>query len=588
MYNRITRRTVLAALTGTAISATYASTLWGHSSPAASQERRRNRDGISVPMVGVDAGGTRFSPGYLPSRMPKLRSVALPGRVVGTAAAGSASILQHGNHLFVNSEAENGDDGVLALNAMTGEERWNATGIDNLWALTEDSVIVSRVLADTDTSPAQYEFVALDLDTGTNERWAYQVSIGTRIVVIDQVVLLAPSEGIVALDATSGTSLWEYDYAGEFRPDDMAANDGVVVCTHPTESSSILALDTLTGEKRWSIDVGIRIQTPPLIVDGTVYVGAPNDLISLNVATGDEISRVSHGLALFFQGTLAATDSNILVKNNRQMSAINSQSLEIDWIYTPLYGFKSEFVCASGMAIAQVGEGPHFEDGVVYEAIDLSTGSPVYELPARGSADVDRILDSSHIGEGLIYLMTFEGLLIYEGSEEPFAGITTPFDGDSFTSPTLGYRVTWTDAWTPIKHDEAFGEDEFALSSPDSSSVVMVYTVEATDYPAAQDAANYVAQFPIYFTDTSMLIGLAPRPFDRVPDFLPDDAGVAFLYVETRFNPPIDEMRFLFFTFEIPGHNRYLIFELGSGVATFEEVLEPFYELVRSLELPTA
>lgn len=584
MKTKITRRQAVGA-TGAIVAVSGAMVKSVAAAGQRTQPLRQAGSGLDVPMVGIDAGGTHFRPGIMLAGMPQRRTVMQPGMVIASSYSGGGAMLQQGNTLFLTGLEANGDHFVLlVLNASTGESNWTVPGIEQVYALTDTAVIVGRTAGSG--SDAVHEVTALDIGSRGDEQWVLPARIETRMIVVEDRLVLATSDMVQALDAISGRHLWERRHSDELQPRHLAAGQGVIVCVHATESSRMLALDIETGVQRWSVDTGIRIQTPPMIVNDVVYAGAPNDLITLDLATGVEIQRVNHNLALAFLGTLASAGSHILVKNNRAMTAIDRASMEVEWTYTPLYGFESGLVCTQEIALAAAGEGPRFDDGTVIEAIDLSNGEPLYELPTRKSDDVDRDVGSVHLADGAIFISTRNGLLVYGGSYSPYQGITTPFDGHSFTSPTLGYRLSWPADWEPIRHDVTFGEDGFTLASPDGWSVVTIYTIESDDYPTTQAAANYAGEFPIYFAPSGqLLVSLEQLPIhEALSGTLPAEDGKVLLHATTRLNPPGDDMRILIIAVELPGHDRYLIFELVAASTIFEGALEPFTNILGSLE----
>ncbi len=111
-----------------------------------------------------------------------------------------------------------------------------------------------------------------------------------------------------------------------------------------TGQNSIIAVDALTGSKRWQFDLQSTIQSGPLLQDNTVYFSATNQKIyALNTANGSvrwnyQTSGVS-SVELVDQGVLYAgvDSSNTSRTPATAIYAINTADGSLDW-QAPIIG----------------------------------------------------------------------------------------------------------------------------------------------------------------------------------------------------------------------------------------------------------
>jgi outer membrane protein assembly factor BamB len=192
---------------------------------------------------------------------------------------------------------------VVALDALTGEERWRRVVGEGAEALTaDDTTVVAR-------SPGA--LVGLDPATGA-ERWTVAttgatsvtpvISAGTLVVgdgdgavvgrdpddgaeswrlagvavvqppvAAGQVVVLATTDGVVALDSGSGEQRWQAGLDGADQDDGVrVATDGAAVAA--TSAGRLTLFDALTGEVLGQADLAGEARATPAVAGGQAYV----------------------------------------------------------------------------------------------------------------------------------------------------------------------------------------------------------------------------------------------------------------------------------------------------------------------------
>jgi len=104
----------------------------------------------------------------------------------------------------------------------------------------------------------------IDLPTGTTE------TIPT--VYRGVMYTIVPDGTVRALDAATGTLIWQYKRGGNSRSKTLAIYDDMIYYTAP--DSFVVALDARTGEMRWETKADSRSHTSgPIVVEGKVLAG---------------------------------------------------------------------------------------------------------------------------------------------------------------------------------------------------------------------------------------------------------------------------------------------------------------------------
>ncbi len=174
-----------------------------------------------------------------------------------------------------------------------------------------------------------------------------------------------------------------------------------------TESGDFMAVDASTGQTAWSVDLGTRILSTPLVEDGSVWVSRADDsvLYKLNAATG--ATQCSIPLAGSQNGsltdaTLARTGPVIYATaldngvSSGPLYAFKASDCAVEWKFsdydTPATGSWDPLsfgVDGHGRALVLLGTADP-DDGVY--AVDATTGAKVWSFRTpsiRGFSDTD-------------------------------------------------------------------------------------------------------------------------------------------------------------------------------------------------------
>ncbi len=105
--------------------------------------------------------------------------------------------------------------------------------------------------------------------------WMHEFGTGTfesiPLVYRGVMYVILPGSGVQAIDAASGSVVWEYKPAGNIRPKTLAIYDDLIFYTGP--DSMLIALEAQTGKVRWEAKTAGGSTSGAIVVDGKVLTG---------------------------------------------------------------------------------------------------------------------------------------------------------------------------------------------------------------------------------------------------------------------------------------------------------------------------
>ncbi|MEU5344828.1 PQQ-binding-like beta-propeller repeat protein [Streptomyces sp. NPDC020766] len=175
-------------------------------------------------------------------------------------------------------------NGLRALDATTGEQRWELTGGEVLGCPTvADGVVYAHVGGERDNRGLH----AVDAATG-ERRWRFSTghewNEGSAPAVSEGTVFLSSGSSLYAVDAHDGRRRWECR-TGHYVTASPAVADGLVHCG--SWDSHHYAVDTATGEPRWRFAADGAVASSTAVADGLVHFGSwDHHLYTVDAATG--------------------------------------------------------------------------------------------------------------------------------------------------------------------------------------------------------------------------------------------------------------------------------------------------------------
>jgi outer membrane protein assembly factor BamB len=176
-----------------------------------------------------------------------------------------------------------GDASVYAYDAETGAQVWRFQGDGPMSTPTVSDGVVY-------VGAALGRLHAIDAMTG-EEIWHVEFGINATPTVAGGRVYVALDGGSVhCLDARTGTELWSQDGIGLFMTSSPAVADGVVYLG--SDDGNVYAFDALNGALKWIYDTGAPVTSSPTVWQGRVYIGLQDpssSLLALDEMTGDKL-----------------------------------------------------------------------------------------------------------------------------------------------------------------------------------------------------------------------------------------------------------------------------------------------------------
>lgn len=247
-----------------------------------------------------------------------LRTTTAPS---ATSAAGQHVLLVAGNTLH-------------ALNAETGEEAWQFTAGEALWAPpASDGEVLYQPGMD-------HKLYALDLENGS-EQWQqeFEGALASTPTLVDGTLYLGSlSSNVYALDAASGRVKWKLG-TDNWVWSSPVVSDGTAY--FGDLQNSVYAVDAETGEVVWQAEVDSAVRAAPALAGGSVFVNTEGGFVySLDSATGAVNWQVEidpeTGERLLANPILVDDLVLIVALNGTQLVyAYNQETGSLAWQYNP-------------------------------------------------------------------------------------------------------------------------------------------------------------------------------------------------------------------------------------------------------------
>jgi len=211
---------------------------------------------------------------------------------VGTTRFGSPAVVD--DTVYVSS------GGVTALDAETGEPRWDSDSNGNALAIA-DKVYGYGHFDGT-------ESIAAFTHDG-DEAWRTEVAeVAATPTVADGTVYVAKRNGkLTALDAADGSVEWRAEIEWGVYSSPAVAEDRVVVSAGNGDEA--LGIDTETGEVQWRFETGLSTVAPTVVGDSVIVHGDGYHLLDLE--TGE---RLRHWPVQHAGSQAVVVDSMILYR----------------------------------------------------------------------------------------------------------------------------------------------------------------------------------------------------------------------------------------------------------------------------------
>jgi outer membrane protein assembly factor BamB len=366
-----------------------------------------------------------------------------PARAGRTGAAGPTADVRVEwtrtvEHLTVTAPAVYGDtvvvgsyDGVRAVEVATG---------DRVWAVDREQVRGVAAAADAILASAEDRVFALDPADGTRLWTTPLGEDGARPPTVAgerAYVGVGDEPAVVAVELASGEIAWRRRLRGDWLPASVAVADGTVYAG--TATGAVTALDTGTGEERWSTPVveppeearrdlsfGLGVAPAVDVAGGRVVVGDETGVLhAVDAASGDRTWSFApptrkrararardrdEAFDGFAWGGAAVADGTVYAGcEDGRLYALDAATGEPTWRFWAWGGVESRPAVTD--AAVYVGA----DDAMVY-ALDRATGDRHWEAATDG-----RVRAGPAVVDGTVLALGRSELLAVAG-EDPSEG----------------------------------------------------------------------------------------------------------------------------------------------------------------------
>ena len=330
------------------------------------------------------------------SNVSLLWSVSFKNR--GITTGGSTSPVAAGGVIYVN---DNIDGYLLALNATTGSEEWNASFGD----ATSSPAFLNGIVYAGSWGGTVFALNASNGKTVWTNKIPYPIQ--TAPVIKDDAVyftsdnwtgyypnaaiLYNMDETVYAFNATTGAQIWSTAIGGTSYSSPAVSDDILVMITN--NENDLYALNKDSGMRIWNTTIGgsFSIVPPsPAINDGMVFVGTDKEY-AFNLTNGISVWNVTIG---GISSDPAIAEGTIYFCSN-QLTALNESTGALLWNapMTGTEGYDSVIVANNVVYLC---------DYQRVMAYDAKTGSELWSWDFPGGGNMNK-LALAVIENGVLY-----------------------------------------------------------------------------------------------------------------------------------------------------------------------------------------
>jgi outer membrane protein assembly factor BamB len=233
---------------------------------------------------------------------------------------------------------------------------------------------------------SQRREVRVSDDTGT----------GSPLTIARGTMLVESQHHLRALDLSSGEQRWEVPLAGVYISP-AVAGDFVFVRSEADNKGQMLALDVHSGKQIWAFTPK-RLSSPdnsyfgghltsPVVVDGTVFVGAGQEVYALNANTG--AVRWTFTTKDYISSSATLAGGRVYISDFRYFYALDQQSGAVLWSHpTTLSIYFSPVVADQAVLLT---------DGDNLTALEAASGKQLWSVQIPGQVLIPGAVSGSRV-----------------------------------------------------------------------------------------------------------------------------------------------------------------------------------------------
>lgn len=221
------------------------------------------------------------------------------------AVSGGLSVVD--GRLFVPVD---GINQIVALDASSGLEGWRNDAKGAKVAVANGVVYVNNYHSDG-YGVSSGELVWDPSDYATED---------DPLTYNSNTIYKSDSEIIAALNSQDESTRWEYELSSDANywtttPSVAVRKRTLYAIASVTSSAYLIAVDTVTGQRQWRVELPNEVYSAPILTDSLIYVGCDDgNIYSFNRSDGSKISSFKTDAAV--QSTAAISAGAIFVGSN--------------------------------------------------------------------------------------------------------------------------------------------------------------------------------------------------------------------------------------------------------------------------------
>ena len=240
---------------------------------------------------------------------------------------------------------------------------------------------------------------ALNATTGT-QIWNYTtngpVNWASPAVAGGLTYVGSNDQNVYALNATTGAKVWNYTTNGAVYSS-PAVVDGVVY--EGSTDGKVYALNATTGAEVWNHTTSGEVWSSPALANGKVYVGSNDyNVYCLDALTGVKVWNYTTGAAVYSSPTF---DSGMIFVGSCSNStyALNASTGALIWSYkTNSYVYSSPAVANGKVYVGSGNIDETFGNGAIY-CLDASSGDLIWNYTTGGWVE-----SSPAVAAGIVFV----------------------------------------------------------------------------------------------------------------------------------------------------------------------------------------
>ena len=219
------------------------------------------------------------------------------------------------------------EDGSIAWSFATSDAvRSTPVDVDGMIVFSSDDNVVYAVRDDGDDAALEW---STEISAVREIRGRYDTTSSSPVVV-DGLIVVGSTRGVVALDVVTGEIAWSLESRSPVRSTPACTQ---TTCVVGGNDGYLRAIDVATGVVAWEVPFGGAIVSSPAIVDGLVLSGSRNTQIrALDLDSGEEVWAIDIAPSWAESSVVIDGDTAYFGSSNAgTVFAVDAASGEVRW-----------------------------------------------------------------------------------------------------------------------------------------------------------------------------------------------------------------------------------------------------------------